>query len=211
MCAVVLQISSKTAKAVYDEYAADKEVWAKHVKKGKSTRGNPILGRWHTKDELEAAQPDQRMIYGIQVPTIVPLIRRVMQRNHAEGSIAQTSNKFNERLLLPESTSLLSFTRTRYFEAIGIVPLLFEFERKCQMSKLMSEIGLELDMKLLHDATTKLAYERLEVMGDTFLKLETSWFMYEVRCLVMFLVCVCVAHTHSDVRSRTRTSRRKAT
>ncbi|RLN64580.1 hypothetical protein BBJ29_006468 [Phytophthora kernoviae] len=64
---------------------------------------------------------------------------------------------------------------------MGLVPLLCEFERKCQISHLMGKIGLEVDMALLDDATTKPAYERLEILGDTFLKLETSWYMYEQR------------------------------
>jgi dsRNA-specific ribonuclease len=40
---------------------------------------------------------------------------------------------------------------------------------------------LEIDLKLLDDSTTKPAYERLEILGDTFLKLETSWHLFENR------------------------------
>uniref|UniRef100_K3W8M3 Uncharacterized protein n=1 Tax=Globisporangium ultimum (strain ATCC 200006 / CBS 805.95 / DAOM BR144) TaxID=431595 RepID=K3W8M3_GLOUD len=160
---------------------ADKETWNKHAKAGKSTQGNPILGRWHTQDQILGAEDNQPLLYGIQTPPIVPIIRRVMQRNNSEESIAQSSTKFNERLLIPQYTSLLRLTKTRYFEAIGIVPVLYEFERKCQMSNLMEKIGLELDISLLDDATSKPAYERLEILGDTYLKLETSWFMYENR------------------------------
>ncbi|KAF1320924.1 Dicer, partial [Globisporangium splendens] len=160
---------------------ADKEAWNKHAKAGKSAQGNPILGRWHTQDQILGAEDDQPLLYCIQTPPIVPIIRRVMQRNNSEGSIAQSSTKFNERLLIPQYTSLLRLTKTRYFEAIGIVPVLYEFERKCQMSNLMEKIGLELDISLLDDATSKPAYERLEILGDTYLKLETSWFMYENR------------------------------
>lgn len=160
---------------------ADKETWNKHAKAGKSTQGNPILGRWHTQDQILGSEDDQPLLYGIQTPPIVPIIRRVLQRNNGEASIAQSSTKFNERLLIPQHTSLLRLTKTRYFEAIGIVPVLYEFERKCQMSNLMGKIGLELDISLLDDATSKPAYERLEILGDTYLKLETSWFMYEHR------------------------------
>ncbi|GAB9474847.1 Dicer [Globisporangium polare] len=177
---VVKSVSTQTAKDMKVAFA-DKEAWNKHIKEGKSSQGNPILGRWHTSEQIMEAEDDQPLIYGIQVPPIVPIIRRVMQRNNAEGSIATYSTKFNERLLIPEFTSLLCLTKARYFEAIGIVPVLYEFERKCQMSNLMGKIGLELDISLLDDATSKPAYERLEILGDTFLKLETSWFMYENR------------------------------
>uniref|UniRef100_H3HCX7 RNase III domain-containing protein n=1 Tax=Phytophthora ramorum TaxID=164328 RepID=H3HCX7_PHYRM len=163
------------------EYLADDQAWATHMKKGKSTPGNPILGRWNSRLQLEEADADQPLIHGIQVPPIVPIIRRVMQRNHDEGSIAQSKTKFNERLLIPQYTSRLRFTKSRFFDAMGLIPLLYEFERKCQISHLMGKIGLELDMSLLDDATTKPAYERLEILGDTFLKLETSWYMYEQR------------------------------
>lgn len=177
---VVKELSAQTAREMKVAFA-DKETWNKHMKEGKSSKGNPILGRWHTSEQIQQADDDQQLIYGIQVPPIVPIIRRVIQRNNAEGSIATASTKFNERLLIPECTSLLRLTKTRYFEAIGIVPVLYEFERKCQMSNLMGKIGLELDISLLNDATSKPAYERLEILGDTFLKLETTWFMYENR------------------------------
>lgn len=177
---VVKSVSTQTAKDMKVAFA-DKEAWNKHIKEGKSSQGNPILGRWHTSEQIMEAEDNQPLIYGIQVPPIVPIIRRVMQRNNVEGCIATYSTKFNERLLIPEFTSLLRLTKTRYFEAIGIVPVLYEFERKCQMSNLMGSIGLELDISLLDDATSKPAYERLEILGDTYLKLETSWFMYENR------------------------------
>lgn len=177
---VVQELSTQTAREMKVAFA-DKETWAKHTKEGKSSKGKPILGRWHTSEQIQQADDDQPLIYGVQVPPIVPIIRRVIQRNNAEGSIATVRTKFNERLLLPECTSLLRLTKTRYFEAIGIVPILYEFERKCQMSHLMGKIGLELDITLLDDATSKPAYERLEILGDTFLKLETTWFMYEHR------------------------------
>ncbi|CAI5739003.1 unnamed protein product [Hyaloperonospora brassicae] len=171
----------RTVDDIRKEYLADKEAWMTHLKKGKSTPGNPILGRWHTLQQLEDADADQPLIHGVQVPPIVPIIRRVMQRNCSEGSVAQYKTKFNERLLIPQYTSRLRLTKSRFFDAMGLVPLLYEFERKCQISHLMGKIGLELDMSLLDDATTKPAYERLEILGDTFLKLETSWYMYEQR------------------------------
>ncbi|KAE8907970.1 hypothetical protein PF005_g10630 [Phytophthora fragariae] len=178
---VVQAFNDKTVDDIRKEYLADEKSWATHLKKGKSTPGNPILGRWHTRQQLEEADAEQPLIHGIQVPPIVPIIRRVMQRNNDEGSIAQSKTKFNERLLVPQYTSRLRLTKSRFFDAMGLVPLLYEFERKCQISHLMGKIGLELDMTLLDDATTKPAYERLEILGDTFLKLETSWYMYEQR------------------------------
>uniref|UniRef100_A0AAV1THF1 Dicer-like protein 1 n=1 Tax=Peronospora matthiolae TaxID=2874970 RepID=A0AAV1THF1_9STRA len=178
---VVRARTDRTVGDIRKEYLADKEAWTTHLKKGKSTPGNPILGRWYTLQQLEDADADQLLIHGVQVPPIVPIIRRVMQRNHSEGSIAQPKTKFNERLLIPQYTSRLRLTKSRFFDAMGLVPLLYEFERKCQISHLMGKIGLELDMSLLDDATTKPAYERLEILGDTFLKLETSWYMYEQR------------------------------
>ncbi|KAI9991038.1 hypothetical protein PInf_018656 [Phytophthora infestans] len=178
---VVQAISDRTVDDIRKEYLADEKSWTTHLKKGKSTPGNPILGRWHTRQQLEEADADQPLVYGIQVPPIVPIIRRVMQRNKDEGSIAQYKTKFNERLLVPQYTSRLRLSKSRFFDAMGLVPLLYEFERKCQISHLMGKIGLELDMTLLDDATTKPAYERLEILGDTFLKLETSWYMYEQR------------------------------
>ncbi|KAF4034637.1 Ribonuclease III domain [Phytophthora infestans] len=178
---VVQAISDRTVDDIRKEYLADEKSWTTHLKKGKSTPGNPILGRWHTRQQLEEADADQPLVYGIQVPPIVPIIRRVMQRNNDEGSIAQYKTKFNERLLVPQYTSRLRLSKSRFFDAMGLVPLLYEFERKCQISHLMGKIGLELDMTLLDDATTKPAYERLEILGDTFLKLETSWYMYEQR------------------------------
>ncbi|ETP10826.1 hypothetical protein F441_13603 [Phytophthora nicotianae CJ01A1] len=178
---VVEAVTNRTVDDIRKEYLADEQAWATHLKKGKSTPGNPILGRWQTRQQLEEADADQPLIHGIQVPPIVPIIRRVMQRNNDEGSIAQYKTKFNERLLIPQYTSRLRLTKSRFFDAMGLVPLLYEFERKCQISHLMGKIGLELDMTLLDDATTKPAYERLEILGDTFLKLETSWYMYEQR------------------------------
>ncbi|KAL7688757.1 putative ribonuclease III domain, dicer dimerization domain-containing protein [Plasmopara halstedii] len=175
---VVQELSNRTVDDIRKEYLADDQSWVTHLKKGKSTPGNPILGRWHTRQQLEEADSDQPLIYGIQTPPIVPIIRRVMQRNNEEESIAQMKAKFNERYLIPQYTSRLRLSKTRFFDAMGLVPLLFEFERKCQISHLMGKIGLELDMSLLDDATTKPAYERLEILGDTFLKLETSWYMY---------------------------------
>ncbi|KAF1784910.1 P-loop containing nucleoside triphosphate hydrolase [Phytophthora cactorum] len=178
---VVQAVTDRTVDDIRKEYLSDEQSWATHLKKGKSTPGNPILGRWHTRQQLEEADADQPLVHGIQVPPIVPIIRRVMQRNNDEGSIAQFKSKFNERLLVPQYTSRLRLTKSRFFDAMGLVPLLYEFERKCQISHLMGKIGLELDMSLLDDATTKPAYERLEILGDTFLKLETSWYMYEQR------------------------------
>ncbi|EGZ09205.1 hypothetical protein PHYSODRAFT_339570 [Phytophthora sojae] len=178
---VVQAFTDKTVDDIRKEYLADDKAWATHLKKGKSTPGNPILGRWHTRQQLEEADAEQPLIHGVQVPPIVPIIRRVMQRNNDEGSVAQYKTKFNERLLVPQYTSRLRLTKNRFFDAMGLVPLLYEFERKCQISHLMGKIGLELDMVLLDDATTKPAYERLEILGDTFLKLETSWYMYEQR------------------------------
>ncbi|RLN72336.1 hypothetical protein BBJ28_00016856 [Nothophytophthora sp. Chile5] len=178
---VVQAITDQTVTDIRQKYMASNEQWLAHLKKGKSSPGKPILGRWHTRQQLEEADQTQPLIYGIQVPPIVPIIRRVMQRNHEEGSMAQYKTKFNERLLVPQYTSRLRLTKSRYFEAMGLVPLLYEFERKCQISHLMGEIGLEVDMMLLDDATTKPAYERLEILGDTFLKLETSWYMFEQR------------------------------
>ncbi|KAG2789586.1 hypothetical protein PC129_g6693 [Phytophthora cactorum] len=178
---VVQAVTDRTVDDIRKEYLSDEQSWATHLKKGKSTPGNPILGRWHTRQQLEEADADQPLVHGIQAPPIVPIIRRVMQRNNDEGSIAQFKSKFNERLLVPQYTSRLRLTKSRFFDAMGLVPLLYEFERKCQISHLMGKIGLELDMSLLDDATTKPAYERLEILGDTFLKLETSWYMYEQR------------------------------
>ncbi|KAG7388521.1 hypothetical protein PHYPSEUDO_012307 [Phytophthora pseudosyringae] len=178
---VVQALTDRTVDDIRKELLEDKQAWLTHLKKGKSTPGNPILGRWHTRQQLEEADADQPLIYGIQVPPIVPIIRRVMQRNNDESSIAQYKTKFNERLLVPQYTSRLRLSKSRFFDAMGLVPLLYEFERKCQISHLMGKIGLELDMSLLDDATTKPAYERLEILGDTFLKLETSWYMYEQR------------------------------
>ncbi|KAG7399905.1 hypothetical protein PHYBOEH_007591 [Phytophthora boehmeriae] len=178
---VVHGISDQTVDDIRKKYLESEEGWLTHLKKGKSTPGNPILGRWHSREQIENAEAGQPMIHGIQVPPIVPIIRRVMQRNNDEGSIAQYKTKFNERLLVPQYTSRLRLTKSRFFEAMGLVPLLYEFERKCQISHLMGKIGLEVDMTLLDDATTKPAYERLEILGDTFLKLETSWYMYEQR------------------------------
>jgi len=178
---VVQAITDRTVEDVRKEYLADKDAWLTHLKKGKSTPGKPILGRWHSREQLEEAEAGQPLVYGIQVPPIVPIIRRVMQRNNDEGSVAQYKTKYNERLLVPQYTSRLRFSKSRFFDAMGLIPLLYEFERKCQISHLMGKIGLELDMSLLDDATTKPAYERLEILGDTFLKLETSWYMYEQR------------------------------
>lgn len=178
---VVEAITDEKIPDICAKYMPDEETWATHIKRGKSTPGNPILGRWHSRDMLEQAEDDQPLIYGIQVPQIVPLIRRVMQRNLDEGSIAKLSTKHNERLLIPQYTQRLRLSKSRFFEAMGIVPVLYEFERKCQISNLMTRIGLEVDMTLLDDATTKPAYERFEILGDTFLKLETTWFMFENR------------------------------
>ncbi|CAH0486577.1 unnamed protein product [Peronospora farinosa] len=178
---VVQACTDRTMEDIHKEYLTDEQTWTSHLRKGKSTPGNPILGRWYTRQQLEEADADQPLIHGIQVPPIVPIIRRVMQRNNDEGNTAQYKTKFNERLLIPQYTSRLRLTKSRFFDAMGLVPLLYEFERKCQISHLMGEIGLELDMTLLDDATTKPAYERLEILGDTFLKLETSWYMYEKR------------------------------
>ncbi|CAH0476574.1 unnamed protein product [Peronospora belbahrii] len=178
---VVHAFTDRMVKDIRKEYLVDEQTWATHLKKGKSTPGNPILGRWQTRQQLEEADSDQPLIHGIQVPPIVPIIRRVMQRNNDEGSISQYKTKFNERLLIPQYTSRLRLTKSRFLDAMGLVPLLYEFERKCQISHLMGKIGLELDMALLDEATTKPAYERLEILGDTFLKLETSWYMYEKR------------------------------
>ncbi|KAI9909010.1 hypothetical protein PsorP6_014882 [Peronosclerospora sorghi] len=178
---VVHSVSARTVEDIRKEYLANEETWLTHLKKGKSRPGKPILGRWYSRELLEEAEADQPLIHGIQVPPIVPIIRRVMQRNNNEASVAQCKTKFNERWLIPQHTSRLRLTKSRFFGVMGLVPLLYEFERKCQISHLMGQIGLELDMVLLDDATTKPAYERLEILGDTFLKLETSWYMYEER------------------------------
>jgi dsRNA-specific ribonuclease len=180
VCYVVRAVTEQTAGDVIKPIAQDDETWKKHLKT-KAVSGVPIFGRWHTRDQVAEAEADQPLLHGVQVPEIVPLIRRVLQRHHDEGSIAQSKSKFQERYFLPQYTALLRVRKTRYFEAMGIVPLLYEFERKCQMSNLMRLIGLEVDLKLLDDATTKPAYERLEILGDTFLKLETSWHLFEHR------------------------------
>lgn len=176
---VVQQVRDELVETFCEPFIKDPTHYKDNLKRGQSTPGNPILGRWHTREQIHEANPMQPMVYGIQTPTIVPLIRRVMQRNQED--LIKSTTRYNERLLIPEYTSLLLLSRTRYFQIIGIVPLLYEFERKAQVSTLMREIGLEVDMNLLGNATSKPAYERLEVLGDTYLKLETSWFMYEIR------------------------------
>ncbi|DAZ96660.1 TPA: hypothetical protein N0F65_009223 [Lagenidium giganteum] len=158
----------------------DEANWNRHYKK-RAVPGKPRLGRWHTRLELEEADQAQLLIHGIQVPEIVPLIRRVMQRRNEEAAVAQPKSRFHERYLVPQCTSRLIFSKTRYFQAMGIVPLLYDFERKCQLANLMNYVGVPLEMSLLSDATTKPNYERLEILGDTYLKLETTWYFFESR------------------------------
>nr|CCA20062.1 Dicerlike 1 (DCL1) putative [Albugo laibachii Nc14] len=176
---VVQQVRDELVETFCEPFINDPAHYKENLKRGQSSPGQPILGRWHTREQIRTANPKQPMVHGIQTPTIVPLIRRVMQRNVADP--IPTTWRYNERLLIPEYTSLLLLSKTRYFEVIGVVPLLYEFERKAQVSTLMRHIGLELDMNLLGNATSKPAYERCEVLGDTFLKLETSWYMYQMR------------------------------
>ncbi|GLD97186.1 hypothetical protein PINS_up005869 [Pythium insidiosum] len=178
---IVKSVTELPAKELLRSLIDDDNAWAAHMKNSKSTAGVPRFGRWHSREQLMEADAEQPLLHGVQVPTIVPIMRRVMQRNHDEATIAQSKTKFNERLFLPQHTTLLRITKTRFFEVMGIVPLLYEFERKCQMSHLMMKIGMEIDLKLLDDSTTKPAYERNEILGDTYLKLETSWYMYEQR------------------------------
>ncbi|POM66023.1 Dicer-like 1 (DCL1) [Phytophthora palmivora] len=60
---VVQALANRTVDDIRKEYLADEKAWATHLKKGKSTPGNPILGRWHTRQQLEEADADQPLIH----------------------------------------------------------------------------------------------------------------------------------------------------
>ncbi|RHY28966.1 hypothetical protein DYB32_005567 [Aphanomyces invadans] len=126
------------------------------------------------KSALLTASPDQPLVHAIEIPGAVPLIRFVH-----EGKAQLDFGELKERLLIPDQTSILALTKQQYFDAIRLVPLLFEFERKCQLSTLMHAIGCDIDAKHMEEATTKPAYERLETLGDCFLKLESTWWLYQ--------------------------------
>ncbi len=159
----------------------DENYWKNLRKPPKTLEGVPRLGRWYSRDDLITADPDQLLVHGVQVPSIVPMIRKVIQRSKTEYNKAQISGKRQHRLILPDQTSRLRISKTRFFELISIVPLLYEFERKCQLANLMCNIGLEIDFNLLDSATSKPDYERLEMLGDTYLKLDVTRYLYEVE------------------------------
>ncbi|TMW59618.1 hypothetical protein Poli38472_004687 [Pythium oligandrum] len=161
------------------QLSCDKDDVKVKFKPSKPGPGNPSFGQWYTRDELKGADPTQPLVHGTQIPFIAPMMQRVLRRNHSETHAAQPKTKFKQRLLLPQYAFLLRMTKSRYFEAMGIIPLLYELERKCQLSNLMLEIGMEIDLALLDHATTRPLYERLEILGDSFLKLESSCLTYQ--------------------------------
>ncbi|RHY67061.1 hypothetical protein DYB38_006292, partial [Aphanomyces astaci] len=156
---------------------ANNQYWSYTIQRAKSAPGVPILGRWYTKDALLKSTPEQPLVHGIEIPAAVPLIRYV----HEQGTSPLEYGHLKERLLIPDQTSILSLRKSQYFEALRLLPLLFEFERKCQLSTLMFAVGRDIHVKYLEQATTKPAYERLEMLGDCFLKLESTWWLYQNR------------------------------
>ncbi|KAF0691924.1 Aste57867_16920 [Aphanomyces stellatus] len=173
---IVKEVTNIKVGDVATLVAGNENYWSYNIRRAKSAPGRPILGRWYTKENLLEASRDQPFVYGIEIPGTVPLIRFVHERN-----LQLDYGHLKERLLIPEQTSVLALTKTKYFEALSLLPLIFEFERKCQLSTLMRSIGCDIDTKHLEEATTRPAYERLETLGDCFLKLESTWWLYQNR------------------------------
>ncbi|ETW05529.1 hypothetical protein H310_03284 [Aphanomyces invadans] len=173
---VIKKVTTTMVGDVARRVVSNDQYWSYTLRRAKSAPGIPILGRWYTKEALLTASPDQPLVHAIEIPGAVPLIRFVH-----EGKAQLDFGELKERLLIPDQTSILALTKQQYFDAIRLVPLLFEFERKCQLSTLMHAIGCDIDAKHMEEATTKPAYERLETLGDCFLKLESTWWLYQNR------------------------------
>ncbi|OQS07321.1 Dicer-like 1 (DCL1), partial [Thraustotheca clavata] len=174
---IIKQVTTTNVGDVAKRVVADHNYWNYTIRRAKSAPGNPILGRWYSKDDLLNARPDQPLLYALELPTALPLLRYITERRNDWTSTAHQK----ERLVIPDQTFMLLLNKTQYYQAFGLLPLIYEFERKCQMSALMTQIGMEIDWKLLHDATSKPQYEQLETLGDCFLKLESSWFVFQNR------------------------------
>ncbi|KDO35346.1 hypothetical protein SPRG_00195 [Saprolegnia parasitica CBS 223.65] len=173
----IQQVTTTNVGDVAARVVADVDYWSYTIRRAKSAPGNPILGRWYTKDDLLRAEPDQPLVYAIELPSALPIMRHIMDRCPQWTSTLDQK----ERLILPDQTYILGLSRSRYVQAFGLLPLLYEFERKLQLSRLMDRIGADIDWTLLNDATSKPAYETLETLGDCYLKLESTWFLYERR------------------------------
>ncbi|DBA03821.1 TPA: hypothetical protein N0F65_005711 [Lagenidium giganteum] len=150
-------------------------LWWQKRSKQESSGENPIIGRWYSRQDFEAVDPSQRLLHCIRLPVTDSLVRNEDLRN------VSSPKALAHRLLLPEYVSVLNISKGIFLAAMEIVPLLHELERRCQMRTLVKKIGIDLDTGLLMGATTKPDYERCETIGDTFLKLETSWYLFENR------------------------------
>ncbi|EQC26157.1 hypothetical protein SDRG_16009 [Saprolegnia diclina VS20] len=173
----IKQVTTTLVGDVVARVVADNTFWGHTIRRAKSAPGNPILGRWYTKDDLLGAEPNQPLVYAIELPSALPIMRHIMDRRPQWTSTVHQK----ERLVLPDHTDVLGLSRSRYVQAFGLLPLLYELERKLQLSRLMDRVGADIDWTLLNDATSKPAYETLETLGDCYLKLESTWFLYERR------------------------------
>ncbi|KAH9082918.1 hypothetical protein Ae201684P_013821 [Aphanomyces euteiches] len=102
---VVKEITKTKVGDIAQRVVSNEQYWNVTIRRAKSAPGVPILGRWYTKDALLDASPDQPLVYGIELPSVVPLIRFVHERK-----TQLDYGHLKERLLIPDQTSVLALT-----------------------------------------------------------------------------------------------------
>lgn len=155
-----------------------------------STALNPlILGRWYRNATLKEANQEQKLLKATQYPAALAYFREPNKSKQLELQ--------KERLLVPELTHLLSYPASVYASFISLIPALFDLELVLQARKLKNIISAGLvaeslfpdannvtshpaniSLELIRTAIEKPKYERLEMLGDSFLKFESSWSVY---------------------------------
>ena len=173
-----------TERTVADEIASrdltvdSKTYWANVRELLKAPASStPILGRWYSQNDFTTIETDQQLAHGIQLPGCDQLFRLSLDPE------SQVKYIRKQRYLITELCSRLSISGPVYLSSLELIPLLYKFESYCQLLHLRQSIGSNLDMKLeeLERAVTKPHYERYEVLGDAFLKFESTCALFFTR------------------------------
>jgi len=159
-----------------------------HVKKKvKLPAGTPkqtVLARWYTDEHFSVAEKTRPLISGFQLPSSAQLMKARL------SGMTQMRETFKKpRFLIPEITRKVPLPASPFVEGLELLPFCFMMEcgllNSKMYEKLQALVGYTLPLEMVARAMTKPEYETLELIGDSFLKLEVTWYLH---------------HEHEEVR-----------
>jgi hypothetical protein len=120
----------------------------------------PGIARWYEPDDFYAAPREEPLLVATKL---------MYGRVHSVLILASQSRWLRD---------VPSHCFRTYWD---LIPALQAWERQTHLSVLSRRLPVPIDRDRLEEATTRPLYERLETLGDMYLKLETSWYLYHVR------------------------------